>query len=296
MRVPLRTATLVALLVVVSASSSWALIENLLPGGANVTMKFQDWDAGTRYSNLVVGKTYTDAELAALPTVDPGDGSAFKTLVPGFEGEDGFGIFRLTDIYDTNTLASYYNWLVQPFEITGLFWGLDDQSVLFNGTTQFIKSNNLSFAFFEDTTPDFAPGAPGSRVGDTFPTVTDGTCIWTGNSVVGDPYADPYEFYAEFNPGVIADPKDDAGKGEFMANSGAVPTWGAGTLNWMIGDFLPGTNWKFQFTADTNGAGDWPLASNDPGKTQITPELSTPMLMLIGMLPMGLAWWRRRKA
>lgn len=292
MRVPLRIAMLMALLVAVSASSSWAVIETYLPGGANVTMKFSNFDAGTRYINLAPGTVYDDADLAALPTSDPGGGLPYKT-VTGY-GDDGFGTFFLTTIYDTDSLVEYYNRGMAPFEITGFFWGLDDKEVEFDGTSQFIKSTDLHFAMFEDPLKDFARGAPTDRVGVTFPTVTNGDLIWTGSSVVGSPDADPYEFFSKFTPG--ATPAADVGQGNFLAATGAVPVWGEGPLNWMFAEIEDGVNFKFQFTADTDGAGRWPLASNDPIKAEITPELSSGGLMLLGMLPIGVAWWRRRKA
>jgi len=52
--------------------------------------------------------------------------------------------------------------------------------------------------------------------------------------------------------------------------------------------------------ADTTGAAygsgtlDFGKDPNDPG--EVTPELSSASLLLLGMLPVGLAWWRRRKS
>jgi hypothetical protein len=267
----------------------------MLPGGATVNMKFTNYDAGTRYHNLVDGVVYDDAALAALPTSDPGGGLPYKTLT-GY-GDDGYGIFYLTEIQDgADSTILYYNRATAPFEITGFFWGLDDQSVEIDGKDQLIKSNGLHFAMFEDPLKDFARGAPTDRVGVTFPKVTNGSLIWTGNSALGSPDADPFEFYSKFTPGLT--PDKDTGTGNFMAATGAVPIWGEGPLNWMFAEIENGVNFKFQFTADGDpvGAGKWPLKSQDPIKAEITPELSSGGLMLLGMLPIGVAWFRRRKA
>jgi hypothetical protein len=289
MRVPLKIG-LVLLLVAVSASSSWALIETYLPGGAQVEMKFTNYDAGTRYFNLPIGETDPDT----LPTLAAEDATVLTPYkVVGPYGDDGWGVFFLSTIQDLNvSTIEYYNRGLAPFEITGIFWGLDDELITYNGTDQFIQSNDLQFAMFEGTPKNFAQGNPLLRgAGETFPTVTDGSLIWTGNSVLGDALADPYEFRTTFTPTT-----NIVGGGGFYAATGAVDSWGEGPLNWMFAELLDGVNFKFQFTADGSGAGLWPLKSQDPIEAEITPELSSGGLMLLGMLPIGVAWFRRRKA
>lgn len=280
---------LMGVLLAMSASSSWAVIETYLPGGAQVEMKFTNYDAGTRYFNLPIGVTDPDT----LPTLAAEDATVLTPYkVVGPYGDDGWGVFFLTTIQDLeDATIEYYNRGLAPFEITGLFWGLDDELITYDGTDQFIQSNDLQFAMFEDPLKDFSRGAPTDRVGVTFPTVTNGDLIWTGSSALGDPLADPYEFRTSFTPTL-----NTVGGGGFYAATGAVDTWGEGPLNWMFEELLDGVNFKFLFTADGSGSGDWPLKSQDPIEAEITPELSSGGLMLLGMLPIGVAWFRRRKA
>jgi len=308
MRVPLKIAMVATLLVVVSASSSWALIEQYLPGGTDIVMKFTNWDEGTLYdeSAIVAGHTYLHAgdpgydPLYDLDVLRASGGTSLPTK--GATGEDSWGIFKLKEIsnavtdqllWSTDWSASDSRWVTSPFEITMLFWGEYDDSLYFDGTTQFIKGSGLQFAMFEDTARNFDfSGGPALRAGLIYPTVTDGAMFWTGNAVTGDPKAGTSEFYTEFTPGPGT--THDTGKGEFFAQAGTTDA-GTGSLNGLLADLGGGIEFKFQFTADSLGASPWDLKSQDPVTAEITPELSTPTLMLLGLVPMGLAWWRRKR-
>lgn len=311
-------AVLMCLLMAVSCVSAWSMFEDYLPGGARVTMKFTDWDVGTTYSNLVDDTEYESGgtpDLDALPWTDPANGDPWRMAAPGvpLSGgaalEDTWGIFRLTDIHDTDTDETLWDseWLTgdlrlkgnPAFEVTGIFWGEVDKSVKFDSSAgRFeIKGESMHFAFFEDTAQDFDfTLGPTSRDGGAaarnpvYDTATDGDLILTGNSVVGDPDASPYEFWARFTPGTSAN-----GDGSFLGNSGAVPYWGAGPLNSLIANVVPGIDYKFQFTAALPGRGPWALKSQDPIQTEITPELSSTALLFLGMLPVGIMGYRRRK-
>jgi hypothetical protein len=291
---------LMALLVAVSASSSWAAIETYLPGGANIELKFTNYDEGTIYHNLAVG-TYGKAFIDALPTSDPGGGLPWKTPPIGAApGEDTWGIFKLTDILNLDNAATLWQEGDGGFEITGIFWGEDDASVSWDGTTQTITGNDLQYAFFEDPLANLTPfsfaAGPTGRVPGVPPIYagsTDGTLIWTGNSVPGIAGISPDEFGAQYTPGSPTPPPFDKGVGDFLGNLGT-NDWGTGSLNDLLdaGDI----DMTFHFTASGSFAGDFLLRSNDPVTAQVTPELGTAPLMLLGMLPIGVAWWRRRKA
>lgn len=308
MRVPLKITLMAALLVAVSASSSWALIETYLPGGAKVTMKFTNYDEGTKYYNLTSGTAYEGATLAALQwkaAYDPLATGAYRVAgdgvpkdINGIPLESTWGIFKLSEIYDTNNSSIvYWSRSTSSFEITGMFWGEVDKYVLWDGTSQTIKGNDLEFAFYEDTTPDydFLPG-PTIRSGNTYATATDGTCIWTGTSTPGSTDASPYEFYAKFSPGNgLTEPE---GTGSFLGITSAVSGHPTGSLNYLLADYAPNIQFSFKFTSSVDGVGNtgWDLSSEDPVRVRITPELSTSWLMLLGMVPVGMAWRRRKRS
>jgi len=323
----LKLALIVALPLVVASQASAIY----LPGGANIEMKFTNWDVGNLYHDLVLDKTYTQAELDALPTAPPVGGGAWQTPAPGAApGEDGWGIFWLESIKDINDGTLYWSNYVDTAyntksEITGIFWGITDTFVKQTGSTQDIHGTGLYFAFFEDPSMDFSPaapdtgGGPGNRGelwggGDkTQPywtlvtndggaagadgqtgTIDDATPIWTGYSVPGYNMGYPTdEFFTTFNPSVA--PGGITGGGGFNAEMGAVPIWGAGSQNSMWTD-VSGANLFFSFTGyDYQGNTSWTVRSNDPAIGTVTPELPSGALMLIGLVPMGLAFLRRKK-
>jgi hypothetical protein len=316
MKVPLRIAVVAAFLLVLSTSSSWALLESYLPGNANITFHFTNWDEGTQYAGATAEKLYTHF---GEPGYDPlYDLDTLRASLPaaslpkaGKAGEDAWGIFRLDDIFNDDTgellwsnawAAGDSRWVTDDFEVTGIFYGVHDQAFISHGTHQEIRGTGLRFGFFEDTARDFttnplpAPDGAGLRTGasgESFAKITNGTCIFSGTSVAGpfgSPQAAPYEFYNDYW-GLGS----ENSSGRFVGKVGTVDGR-TGALNLLLGDLGGGTNFKFQFDANSAGSGPWLLKSFDPGSAQITPELSSGGLMLLGMLPIGLAWWRRRKA
>ena len=61
-----------------------------------------------------------------------------------------------------------------------------------------------------------------------------------------------------------------------------------------LADFTP---FKIESSNAPGGMIDWGTVEGDKGSVAgPTPELSSASLLLFGMLPMGLAWWRRRRA
>jgi hypothetical protein len=290
-----------------------------LPGGAVIQLAFQNWDTGHLYGGLTDG-TYNEAQL------HPGTPNPAFTAPPGANpGEDGWGIFKMKGIYD---LASG-DTLWAPAagaELTGIFWGLHDYQLIQNGAVQEIRSRGLQYAFYYDTTPDFKSGDPNTdRVKDG--TVyepffkgstwndTDGTLIWSGKSIPG--YIGSGALYAGSSIGV--DPLNEfittfnysthAAAGGFYGDlspvtyldGSAVTHTLTGVDNDQFTWFAPGdpaypTKFQFQFTGVPATGTNWLVKSNDPIDAVVTPELSSGGLMLLGMLPVGLAWWRRRKA
>jgi hypothetical protein len=307
MRVPLRIGLAVALLVAVSVSASWAGIETYLPGGAQIQMKLTNYDVGSLYTGVTPGTEYLNPGDPRFGDAGTGDLTTLgKTAAPFGFGEDGWGIFRISEIDDLAQTDALWRDGDGGFEITGIFWGLTDESLKRTGTTDTIKGNGMHVAFFQDsytaaTRFNATAGASGrTGAAPTYATATDGTLIWSTNSVLGVAEADPYEFISNYTPGngIVGDPQRyDSGEGTFGTEMGAVPFWGTGSLNSLFEDL------KFTFTATGNtgltyktGATPWLLRSNDPVEGVVTPELSSAPLMLLGMLPIGVAWWRRRKA
>jgi len=298
-----------------------------LPGGVVVQLKFQNWDNGTLYGGYTDG-TYDEAALH--PAVDP---ITTKRPDGSNPGEDGWGIFKMTGIFDK--VSGDTLWAPSGAgEITGIFWGLHDYQLIQTGATQEIRSRGLNFAFYYDTTPDFHSGDPTlnrQKDGSTYlpffantgtdadlsPTLwdnTDGTLIWSGSSVPGyigsgadfagsDVTVDPdNEFITTFNY------TTHSAHGGFYADLNPVTyldgSGGSHVLTGVDNDqftkYFPGsalypTDLKFQFTGEDD-AGPWLVKSNDPADGVVSPELSSGALMLLGLVPIGLGWRKRRNA
>jgi len=322
----LKLALIVALPLVVATQASAIY----LPGGAQVTMKFGNWDVGTVYHNLVVGTEY---DATAISTTQSDDDPWKEEPTNAAVGEDVWGIFKLSGIYDATDLDKAYwlngvatDWNDGLSEITGIFWGGDDTYVMLDANgSQNIHAKNLYFAFFEDFSRDFKTvgstpayelgGGPANRGDGTDPTAPswqtatndsadlgadgrtgtadDSTPIWTGYSIPGfnATFTDD-EFFTTYNADA---PGGVTGSGGFFAQMGAVPYWGTGTNNVMFDFGGDGPDMRFAFTGYDGNRGSWMVRSDDPVSANVTPELPSGALMLIGLVPMGLAFLRRKK-
>jgi len=324
-----------------------------LPGSAKIKMKFTNWDMGALYSGATNGGVYD---------LTGGLGALTKTACPyANTWEDGWGIFTLSQIQADSGSGFTTVWesTANDTQITGMFWDIsDDQLIQLNTKEQYIKGNELKFAFWEQkkTGAGVTPWAPGDTGLMTRPSwrdskatsggatiylpsfsenylgtdysLTDGTLLWTGYGVPGaviQQYmeaspgdVDPgYEFHSQYNV------SNNSSNGGFYGKLGTVgfedvdgsgtqfTNSMTGTRNSMFDEWLPGgdpaypADFEFEFTAESpsvptsapppDSANDnWLLESDDPVRAQ-TPELPTTVLMLMGLLPVGLAWVRRRK-
>jgi hypothetical protein len=326
---PLKLLLLTGLFVAMSAPA-WAFWA--YDYGGDIKFKFTNYDVGHLYD--VTDGTYAradddtlsdqdainamnalgplTADIAPLPSGD-GTPDDFKF----YGSEDTWGIFVLENIYGKDSLGQYtidlYTRNIASYEITGMFWGMTDTYLeqyldKQNNTIQDIRGIGLQAAFYRDwessvgfTAFDPSPG-PGARSGyASYPTATDGELLWTMFSVPGTISNSQEEFVNEIEP---EEPPVDVitGGGSFVAELGPVFTSldGSTTIEGDYQDALVDNpsahDLSFAFDATTNGRGLWLVQSDDPALATATPELSSASLMLLGLLPMGLVAWRRRKS
>ena len=261
-------------------------------------MKFTNWDTGTLYAvpdNVYVG----EGNLDVLPQLPP----------KGRKGdEDIWGVFRLESMSDPTGTIDLWDRYTADTEITGIFWGARD--VYLNQSTggsglrsQDIHAVDLSVAFFDDAAKNANPFPGGGIVAartapGAFDTFTDGTLIWTLNSVPGHDLDFPtHEVFNEFWP--------DGGPGGLNASGGSFAALGAvdldgdgnatdvGTLNHMIvkDNIGPGVEFTLDFTGEPDPTQTWLVISDDPIRTEI-PEPGTLAVLGLGA---GLVALRRRR-
>jgi hypothetical protein len=282
-------------------------------GGSVVEIKAFNHDTGTLYNPQPVGTVLTGAGLnaqIARPALGPA----------AFTNEDSWGILQITDIIatvpGTNTTASIYNHLVDPFELTGMFWGIQDfrlQQVSLGsglaGGGQVIDGAGMFVNIYSDPAKNFNPDPNGGNNGpldrtgvSSFPTVTDGVLELSLQSTPGfinaagtfGGVATEFESntanvgYAALN--VIG----GASAAQFNTNAiGFGGSYGA--------DFLPGvggqaaTDFWFKSTSSQGQVG-WDIRSNDPMYVGIAgpsvPDSGSTLILLATAL-LGLACGQR---
>jgi hypothetical protein len=233
-------------------------------------------------------------------------------------GEDSWGIIRITDILATasnGATHSLFNSLVSPFELTAIFWGVQDfylrqvsegSGDAFSG--QIIDGTGLRVDIYMDPAKNFdqTDGPDARTAADMYPTVTDGNLVLSLLSTPGFINADG-------TLGGVAT--------EFESNTAAV---GYAALNVIGGDdetvaqfdtdaigfegssgalFQPGlagqvaTDVWFSFTS-TQGVNGWDVTSNDPMLANIrgpsVPDSASTLGLLGGVLALFGFLARRR--
>jgi hypothetical protein len=302
------------------AGTLWGFLKGV-PEGAVLTFGFQNYDNGVDYVGVPVG-TYTGAALAAV------DKHATLGANVGKVTWDTWGIAKLQDVEDGqgNTL---WNQGRDGIQVYGLFWGEEDTSVLIQTNpyssklTDFhIQGTGMQFATFEfdngpgtglgqwttfsnATTSDIAHlGASGLNTSNptkpTYTGITNGRLILSGSSlpVYGEP-----EFsvvYSLSNSGIMSGHNNESYFYADNPNSGN--GWNTPADNSFLSELQEsGYTARFRFTetlqncGKTYVPGTWNNYSHDPLDVTLTPELCPTALMLLGLIPVGLTWWRRRK-
>jgi hypothetical protein len=232
---------------------------------------------------------------------DPGD-----TPIPAGEDlEDGWGIFRLTDITNTND-SSDILWLDGDGgkEVVGLFYGLSDNGVRDSVTPgeTLIQSEGMKVDFYEQADGRFDSfgnenqGSAGRTALATYTGITDAgpgpilSCVSTAADLLNFAgLSGPPEFKAFFTPSGVT------GDGTFISRLNVVGGSNAAMFdtNGMVGGLadltLNGTT-----TANTTPVANWTVLDEDPFRGNVIPE---PLTMAGLMLGVGslVGYVRRRR-
>lgn len=294
-----------ALVLALSLAVASQALAVYIPGGSAVKFKFTNWDVGTIY----------DTSGYDNGTYEADDLDVLYGATAANDWEDGWGIFRLTEITDPTGEIYYWSASSSSTEITGIFWDITDEVVILADGTQTILSSGIKFAFYEDGAKNWNRSNPSTRSSDSeyylpfFSTVTDGTLIWTGYGVAGGvevngTVSDDYTFYTSYT---VATKSAEGGffgtlgTVSYETDSGTQYLTGADNDQFTLWDPDGNgyyTTFEFAFTGEDATKSDpntqWLLKSEDPVNGRVTPELPASALLALGLLPMGLAWLRRK--
>lgn len=246
--------------------------------GGGIEIKAFNYDTGTLYNQQPQGTVLSGAAMNT---------QIARPALNASGAEDSWGIFKITDILakgPDNQSHSIYNHLVNNYELTGMFWGVQDFQLTqvsagsgLPGAGQVIDGTGMNVAIYSDPSKNFNQdpngglNGPSDRTGvSSFPTVTDGNLELLLQSTNGF-------INANGTFGGVAT--------EFESNTAAV---GYAALNVLGGasaaqfntnavgfrgsygpEFLPGlgsqtsTDVWFAFTS-TQGDSGWDIRSNDP--------------------------------
>jgi hypothetical protein len=278
------------------ALADMTTIETALAGYQGpITMKFGNYDTGVTYNTVAPGTYVGASTLNALP----------QTPAANSYGDDSWGVATLTGIYDKNSNPL---WIAggsgATTKVTALFFGETDNSLTIAGSgaslTENIAGTGMKILFYQSPTTPLngylaSPPTANRTSVDTFTGYTNGTLIWSLNSVVGYNGADmTNEYFDTFLP-AAALPGGGFGivsTGGMLAEVGTV-TAGADSFTGADNSmFAVNPIWTVSFTGQA-GNGDFLIKSDDP----ISATVPAPAAVVLGMLGLGLVgWWRKRTA
>lgn len=292
--------------------------------GGGIQVKAINYDTGALYNpttplavNSAIGFGQGGASADVASGITALNAAQTRAALGAAAGQnDSWGILRITNIQaraSDGVLRDVYNSAVSPFELTAMFWGVNDFYLKqisagtpgFAGSGQIIDGAGLRVDVYSDFSKDFnqTAGPLGAHTVNTYPTATNGVLelsllstpgFINANGTLGG-VATEFESntlntgYAALNVlGGASAAQFDTNSIGFSGSSGAAFVPGLGAQ--------ASTDIWFSFTS-TQGTDGWDITSNDPMLANIrgttVPDAGYTLLMLgAGLSVLGLAYRR----
>lgn len=267
------------------------------------------WDWGTNYN--LVGNQWqaTNANPYYGTVSQPLTDGIVSPVVDGTE--DSYGITRITAIFPTGGGDPLYDMVVDPYEVTAMFYGFDDvyrffDMAHFSTITHSVGGHVSIYADFpKNYNPFNPPGAQsvangGGRfdsdgmapdLGDGFLTVTDGVLVLDLVPVLlpamdmqGTPYA--YTLESSFFYNTLY------GSGGMLLNVTGNGIW---DQFYDTNTFQYGADFKLDYSALPSGHPTWLVTGTADAQGDVIPEPSTILLLGGGLIGVGVFARRFRK-
>lgn len=323
----LAVAALVGLMPSASAALNFVWVDGPQIGqaftGGGIQVKAINYDTGTLYAPLALnsaigfgqGGTGTQTVAGGIATLDAAQTRGSLGAVAG--QNDSWGILKITSIQATasdGVLHDIYNSAVAPYELTAMFWGVNDFYLKqvsagsgLAGSGQIIDGTGLRVDIYSDPLKDFnqTPGPLGAHTVNTYPTATNGVLELSLLSTPGfinaagtlGGVATEFESntanvgYAALNViGGASAAQFNTNAIGFGGSSGAAFSPGLGNQT--------STDVWFSFTS-TQGSNGWDITSNDPMLANINPGVpdggSSLLMLSMGLVCLGLSYRMRSR-
>jgi len=309
-----------ALAVPMFGSAAFAATVDFKGFNGDITMKIENFDVGRVYQGVNYssgGTVYNNDPMNPnqLSTIRGNSPDPALDASTQHASEDGWGIFRITTIYQaSNSNNIFYQTNQGGIDLVGIFWGEQDTTVV----TQHVGGGlsgpahdeqdsagvGVNFAVFAVAANSWNPslgtsGRGGTPTMPTYNTVTSGTPIWTFYSTnLQDDQGNNlgFDFLSLF------DVTHTTSNGKAAAEVGAAGSY-LGSENSQFVTKPGKPDLTFNFRGDPNPAsgqiavGDWLLQSQDPVQATVfsTPTPSSASMGALAMLGLAAGSLRRNR-